>query len=171
MHEFNEKVAQAKRIQMIIATSPTLRNKQRAKDLLRTSLYRPFIYLATAHYNEQLMLVSPNSPAYQREDDFEDMLDLAASYFLRNRSRLLEWWCTKTLNGNAILADEDRITLDISSSFNVMLKNKCKNLGIVPQIDEVHYSKCNAILDDGTIPEVFMNSVIKHAIKIEMECA
>ena len=96
------------------------------------------------------------------------MLDLAVNYFLRNRSRLFEWWCVYGSGQGRFLSEEDNIVMDFES-FDAAFAQKCEKIGIQTDIDADHYiGKYPAILKDGTSNEMLMSYVMEKAIRIEL---
>ena len=105
-----------------------------------------FIPLVCAHYNSQYEYCRLTGYFYEAKP-YE--LDLAANYFIRNRCRLLEWWCLH--NGKRKLFDEeDMVNYDLNG-FDAAFEAKAKKLGISLDLDHDHTHGMPMLFDDKTI--------------------
>lgn len=135
-------------------SNPSVRdiNEEEEKVEAFISTFIPdFIQIACAHYNAQY--------EYNAITDFYKAkmydLELATNYFIRNRCRLLEWYCLH--NGNRrLFDDEDMILYDINNfdaknkAFDIAFKNKANKLGIKLKLDTNHKCGMPMLNDDGT---------------------
>ena len=137
-------------IRDVIESNPALKNS--------------FSPLCIAHYNEQLDYLGQSNASKATFDNYR----LAANYFARNRSRLLEWWC---LYGDKrhvfqFLDEEDMINLEVSG-FEAMIIYKMKKLGvdidIAECLDKHHVGGCLAINENNQPNSVFMENVKSRA--------
>ena len=121
-----------------------------------------FIPLATAHYNFQLDYISSSNYKYYAKTDFDSMLDLAENYFLRNRSRVFEWWCLYGDGQKNFLSEEEKMKLDLGISFNEVFAEKMINQqpSIEVHPDSKTYGTTLAI-NDSNEPNIFFMNVIK----------
>lgn len=127
---------------------------------------KSFIPLATAHYNSQLDTFSAAQNPYYAKTDFESMLDLAENYFIRNRSRLFEWWCLYGDGQGKFLTAEDHLRLDLGWTFDEVFKLKMSSyqppIDVNP--DKDHYNGgIPCISQDGNPRSFFMREVMLRA--------
>ena len=124
--------------------------------------FNDFIDIAFDHYVAQYKMTNETTQLKQLANaDFTMKLDLAADYFVRNRSRLFEWYCSKT--DNALSAnDEFKVLCDVFG-FDFAFKKMCHKLfdvDVVP--DEKHYSILT--ISENAIKQTTLSS-IEHLLK------